>query len=256
MSDYVLPHSNPEEEERLTLMSQMLDPHMCFRLEQIGIGPGWNCLEVASGNGSVSTWLADKVGPSGHVVISDIDTTYLDRLAKTNLEVKKLDVTVDDLGGEYDLVCGRAFLHHIPERLNVVKRLADAVKPGGYILIVEPDFHPSLTSDSPIACMFFEGFLAWAANQGIDYYIGRRLGLLLRKAQFDDIRIHGETILFNGGSLVSRYWQLTMAELGEAIMTSGAITRSTMNEALALLDDPDFWAWQNSYVATSARKPK
>ena len=181
MADYVLPHSIPQEDERLTLMSRMLDPQMFFRFEQLGVAPGWTCLEVGAGNGSVSHWLAQKVGPTGHVVASDIDTRFLDRLALPNLEVRRLDVTRDPLGEGYDLVCGRAILHHIPQRIDVLGRLVDAVRPGGVILLEEPDFHPVLATDSLALRGFWEGFLAWAANQGIDYFVGRRIAAAARR---------------------------------------------------------------------------
>lgn len=74
MADYVLPHSIPQEDERLALMSRMLDPQMFFRLEQLGIAKVWKCLEVGAGNGSVAHWLAERVGPEGSVIASDIDT--------------------------------------------------------------------------------------------------------------------------------------------------------------------------------------
>lgn len=254
MSGYVLPHTIPQEDERLTLMSRMLDPQMFFRLEQVGVAEGWNCLEVGAGNGSVSAWLAGRVGPTGRVVASDIDTRYLDRLSPPNLEVRRIDVTVDPLGGPYDLVCGRAFLHHIPQRIDVVGRLAEAVKPGGFALIEEPDFHPVLASDSPVICDFWRGFLAWAANHGIDYFIGRRLGGLLAGLGFGNVAVHGETILFNGGSLPARYLKLTMAELEQPLLGSGLIGRTCWDETMALFDNAGFWTWQNSYVTTSGRK--
>jgi SAM-dependent methyltransferase len=244
-----------QEDDRLALMSRMLDPHMRFRLEQTGVGEGWRCLEVAAGNGTISQWLADKVGPTGHVVTSDIDTRFIERLAGPNLEVRQIDLTRDPLGGVYDLVCGRAFLHHIPERIEIVARLAAAVRPGGCLLISEPDFHPALASDSPLMCDFWRGFPAWAADQGIDYFVGRRLGGLLRKAGFGDIAVHGETMLFNGGSVAARYWKLTLEELGETIVASRLVARTTLDVTMALLDNADFWTWQNSYVAASGRKP-
>ena len=255
MSDYVLPHSNPLEDNRLTLMSEMLDPHMRFRLAQLGVGEGWKCLEVAAGNGTVSQWLAEKVGSTGHVVTSDIDTRFLERCSQPNLEVRKLDITRDALGEGYDLVCGRAFLHHIPQRIEMVSKLAAAVKPGGYMLIEEPDFHPVLATDNPVMRDFWQAFLAWAANQGIDYFIGRRLGALFGKAGFSNINVHGETILVNGGeSPEARFWKLTFAELGEPILASGLVTPTVWNEALALFDKPAFWTWQNSFVVTSGKK--
>ena len=74
-------------------------------------------------NESVSDWLAEKVGPEGLVVASDIDTRFLYRLSLPNVEVRKIDVTSDPLGEGYDLVCGRAFLHHIPQRIDVLEGL-------------------------------------------------------------------------------------------------------------------------------------
>jgi SAM-dependent methyltransferase len=255
MAAYVLPHTIPQEDERLTLMSRMLDPQMFFRLGQLGVGPGWKCLEVGAGNGSVSHWLAEKVGPEGRVVASDIDTRFLDRLALPNLAVRRIDVTRDPLGDEYDLVCGRAFLHHIPERIDVLARLAAAVRPGGAILIEEPDFHPVLASDSPLVRDFWQGFLAWAADHGIDYFVGRRIAPLLAGLGFADLAVHGETILFDGGSPVARYLKLTMQELEGSLVGSGLIGPTAWRETMALFDNPGFWTWQNAYVTTSGRKP-
>jgi SAM-dependent methyltransferase len=239
MAEYVLDHSIPQEDDRLTLMSRMLDPQMFFRLEQLGIAEGWKCLEAGAGNGSVSRWLSEKVGPDGHVVASDIDTRFLQRLSLPNLEVRKIDATSDRLGEGYDLVCGRAFLHHIPQRIDVLGRLADAVRPGGCILIEEPDFHPVLGSDSAAMRDFWQGYLAWAADHGIDYFIGRRIAMLLADRGFAQISVHGETILFNGGSLAASYLKLTMEELKPSLLDSGLIGQTDCNGLLrqpALLD--------------------
>jgi SAM-dependent methyltransferase len=114
--------------------------------------------------------------------------------------VRQLDVTKDPIREGYDLVCARALLHHIPERLDVTKRLAAVVKPGGFILLEEPDFHSVLATDSPAVRNFWSGFIAWAANCGIDYYIGRRIAPALDQAGMTEIDVHGETIMFQGGS--------------------------------------------------------
>jgi hypothetical protein len=60
MSDYILPHSDPLEDDRLMVMSKMLDPHMRFRLSWLGPLEGWKCLEVGAGNSTTSQWLADR----------------------------------------------------------------------------------------------------------------------------------------------------------------------------------------------------
>ena len=73
MGKYVLDHHLEGEAARLTLMSRLLDPMHRRHLESLGIGEGTRALEVGCGNGSISAWLAERVGPGGHVVAVDLD---------------------------------------------------------------------------------------------------------------------------------------------------------------------------------------
>jgi hypothetical protein len=66
------------EDQRLSLLEQIYDPGS-RRRRQI-VQPGWRCLEIGAGRGSMALWLAGQVGPSGEVVATDIDVTYLRRL--------------------------------------------------------------------------------------------------------------------------------------------------------------------------------
>src|SRR6516164_6521680 len=87
------------EDERLALLEQLFDP--ASRRRRDLVRPGWRCLEVGAGRGSMAVWLAEQVGPSGHVVATDIDITYLERLDVPNLEVRRhniLDDPLDALG--------------------------------------------------------------------------------------------------------------------------------------------------------------
>jgi 2-polyprenyl-3-methyl-5-hydroxy-6-metoxy-1,4-benzoquinol methylase len=77
---YILPHNLTGERQRLALMSELLDPMHRALPEKIGLRPGWRCLEIGCGNGSISQWLATKVGPKGHVTATDLDLRYIDNL--------------------------------------------------------------------------------------------------------------------------------------------------------------------------------
>jgi 2-polyprenyl-3-methyl-5-hydroxy-6-metoxy-1,4-benzoquinol methylase len=72
MAQYVWQHDLKGERDRLRLMSDLLDPSSRFHLERIGVVAGWCCLEIGAGNGSLSQWLAQRVGPTGHVIATDI----------------------------------------------------------------------------------------------------------------------------------------------------------------------------------------
>jgi predicted O-methyltransferase YrrM len=96
-----------EEDERLDLLEQIYDPSSRRRRSSV-VQPGLRCLEIGAGRGSMAVWLAEQVGPTGHVVATDIDTRYLARLDVPNLEVIQhsiLDDPLDLLGPPFDLVC-------------------------------------------------------------------------------------------------------------------------------------------------------
>ncbi len=69
----------------------------------------------------------------------DINPVLLEMLPAQNLSVQQMDVRTGELGSElYDLVTCRALLHHIAEYApQVLARMAEAAKPGGWLMIQE-----------------------------------------------------------------------------------------------------------------------
>jgi len=175
MAEYVWQHDLRGESDRLRLMSGLLDPSSKFHLLRIGVTTGWHCLEIGAGNGSLSRWLAQRVGPTGHVVASDIHADLMEGIAGGNLEVRRFDVVRDEPpDAPYDLVAIRALLHHLPERRAVVGKMARWLKPGGWLFVQEPDFYPTWTVEPPSQKGFWEQFIQWAANHQIDYSSGAK----------------------------------------------------------------------------------
>ena len=94
---YLLKHSWELENARLTTLAMMLDPKTTHRLNLLGVGAGWRCLEVGGGGGSIAQWLCQRVGPGGHVVATDLETELLQAIDEPNLEVRRHDITTDAL---------------------------------------------------------------------------------------------------------------------------------------------------------------
>src|SRR5215467_15342980 len=97
MSTYPISNADPDEERRLALLESLVDPGTIQRLSNLDVGPGWRCLEVGAGRGSIAKWLSEKVGTQGSVVAIDIDTRFLDAIGADNLQVLKLDVVDEPL---------------------------------------------------------------------------------------------------------------------------------------------------------------
>ena len=55
----------PTEVDRLRLLEKVYDAGTIEVLEQVGIKPDWNCLEIGAGAGSIAYWLADRAPRAG-----------------------------------------------------------------------------------------------------------------------------------------------------------------------------------------------
>jgi 2-polyprenyl-3-methyl-5-hydroxy-6-metoxy-1,4-benzoquinol methylase len=254
MAGYVWRHDLKGEAERLRLMSDLLDPSSTFHLQRIGVGTAWRCLEIGAGNGSLSQWLAQRVGPAGHVIASDIRTDLMEGIAGGNLEVRRFDVVHDEPSdAPYDLIAIRALLHHLPERRAVVSKIAHWLKPGGHLFIQEPDFYPTWTVEPPSQKRFWEQFLRWAVAHQIDYYVGRKIPEWLQAEGLLNICSEGHAILYSGGSKFAQWWDDGIREIADKLQSEGGISPATLEEFFTLYRDPAYWTTTIAFTATTAR---
>jgi len=149
MSSYALDNSWIRARRRLSLLEQQLDPMTKRRLIALGIQNGSGCLEVGARGGSVAVWLCDQVEPTGRVVATDISLELLQGVNRPNFEAIKHDIVVDSpLEGGFDFVHARWLLHDLREPELAIRRMIDALRPGGWSLLEELDFFPVHTSTS------------------------------------------------------------------------------------------------------------
>ena len=66
-------------------------------MTDLGVGPGWRCLDVGDGDGSVARWLAGRVGPEGRVTATDLNPRFLGGHGQPNLEVRRHNILEDSL---------------------------------------------------------------------------------------------------------------------------------------------------------------
>jgi 2-polyprenyl-3-methyl-5-hydroxy-6-metoxy-1,4-benzoquinol methylase len=133
-SGYAFQHTWQQERARLAALEAHCDPWSIANLETLDIQPGWRCLEVGAGGGSIAAWLCERVGPRGQVVATELETTFLETISAPNLEVRRHDITCDPLEeAAFDLVHVRAVLAHLPARAAVLRRLVVALKPHGWL---------------------------------------------------------------------------------------------------------------------------
>jgi SAM-dependent methyltransferase len=234
-------------------MSRLLDPMHRGHIERLGVGPGARTLEVGCGNGSVSAWLAERVGPGGRAVAVDLDLSLV-AADVPGLELRQADILAGPVEpGDFDLVTARAVLHHVADAEDAVVNLVASARPGGTVLLIEPDFLPVTVSEPAEVRAFWEGWLAWSRGQGIDYFIGRRLPAMLSGLGLADVGATAETAHYNGASAWASYWRLTVIELRARLVASGKLDDQLIDTFLARCADPAWWTQTIAFTAASGR---
>ncbi|WP_067450070.1 class I SAM-dependent methyltransferase [Actinomadura macra] len=197
---YLLDNARPEAGTRFDALSELFDPSTFRHIEQLGITSGWRCWEVGAGGSSVVTWLAGKVGPTGQVVATDIDTSWVAGPAEGVVKVLRHDVGRDapPEGGGFDLVHARLVLVHVTDRERALRTMADSLRPGGVLLLEDAD--PAL---QPLTCLdeygpeqmlankLRTGFRSLLTTRGVDLAYGRKLPRLLRETGLSDVNADG-----------------------------------------------------------------
>jgi SAM-dependent methyltransferase len=258
--EYTLDNAWVQARERLRHLESVFDPGSIRHLERLGVAEGWHCLEVGAGGGSLAAWLCDKVGPTGHVVATDLDTRFLDRLDYPNLEVRRHDITAEALpDAAFDLVHCRVVLLHLAGRDRALRNLVDALKPGGWLLVEEPDATPWLPDPRFEGGALFErgisAFIQVQAAAGADYLYGRRLYGDVRAAGLLDVEGEGRVNVIRAGTSHARVVQLSISQLRDRIVGAGLLTDEDMDPLLALFDDPGFVAMGVNLMAVWGRVP-
>jgi len=256
MSRYVLDHQLEGEKKRLALMSQLLDPMHRRHVESLGIRRDAQVLEVGCGNGSMSVWMAEHVVANGHVVALDLDLSLVNDVDDPRVEFRRGDIVAAPVEpSRFDLVTARAVLHHVTDPRAAIANLVASLRSGGTILLIEPDFLPVSIAKPADIRNFWNGWLAWSRERGIDYFIGRTLAPRLAVHGFKEIAGAAETAVYDGGSPWADYWFQTITELRGDLVQSGKLTNALIDTFLAACADPNWWTQTIAFTAVHGRAP-
>ena len=257
MLNYALDNSWDFARERLGSLAQCSDPLTRRRLAGIGIRPGWRCLDIGSGLGTIARWLCAKVGRSGRVVATDIDLRFLREIHAANFEARYHDIRTDGLPvAEFDLVCVRWLLHHLPEPERALAAIVKALRPGGWLLLEEPDFFPLVAAGSQPYIDFMTALTTTVvAEAGGGCLWARCLPSLIARQGLVSIGADAELALVRGGSRWAAFYQLTARQMRDRMIASGALSAEGCDAGLALLDDPSFWAPASAELGVWGRAP-
>jgi SAM-dependent methyltransferase len=235
MTPYLWDPSWERERERLEAQALLFESGTIRLLESLGVRPGWRCLEVGAGTGSIAAWLSEKVGPSGHVHATDIDTRFLADIGQPNLDVRCHDIAAEPLEvTDRDLVHARLVLMHLPGRDQALRHLVAALRPGGWLLLEDYDlltwgaFHPH----SPLQARVAEAVRRLFEEQGADPRYGLKLPAALIGAGLANVQSEARLTVVRSGTPHNEALALKLEQFKDKLVAAGLLAAEEIAQAI------------------------
>jgi SAM-dependent methyltransferase len=257
---YLFTHEDKAERERLAAIEAACDPITIEGLEKIGVKEGWRCLEVGAGGGSMAEWLCRRVGPTGKVVATDLQTKFLEAIDAPYLEVRRHDITTDNLEPDaFDLIMARKVLEHLAQPAAALAKMYGALRPGGWLYVEDTDMASFRRLSCPRPDLFervYSRFLEVMSAAGFQPTLGIRLGDELRSVGLEQIQFKGLMHEWTGGgdNPAGKVYRMTVARLRDRMTANGVVSNEDVDQFLTDIQSPDFHAITGVHVTAWGRK--
>lgn len=261
MVEYVFDSAEQQAEfARLKLLEDAFDAQTQQIIQSSGIASGWKCLELGPGAGSILAWLGDLVGSSGQVIGVDKNIEFLRSISAPQIQITAgniLDVELEH--SSFDLIHARYVLIHIVEAVKVIDKLVNLLKPGGLLILEEPDFTASQVIDNSLPNAQAQQRVNEAINQmfidiSLDPAFGLKLPLLLQKSNLNIERIVDNRHLCCGNSKVAKVMGSSAATLQSKYIQTQKASVQDIQIYLTNSSDNDFWTIYYSTISIIGRK--
>jgi SAM-dependent methyltransferase len=242
---YAFDNAAPQAGDRFANLSALYDEVTRRHLDRFGIGAGWCCLEIGAGGGSIARFMSDRVGASGHVVATDINTDWMAGALPPNVELRCHDIGTDALpAGVFDVAHARAVLTFVPERRIALKRMATALKPDGWILVEE--MLPPITEawewpdepDVALARKARRAIMEMIRRRGGDPTFPHELPGYVSTSGLADFGAEGYFVPYRTDAVVGLA-KANMDQLGSAVVEAGLMNAAEIERFHAILERPD-----------------
>lgn len=186
-------------------------------------------LDLASGAGTYTTWLAERVGPTGYVCAVDICHDYLQLARRQNAHSNSTfhcgsseALPFDD--ETFDLAWCAQSMQSLPDPIRALQELSRVTRPGGTIAILENDvLHQMLLpwpAEIELAVRTAQLHLFKQTHTNtLPYYIGRDMRSVFAAANLRDCHVRPYVSVRNTPltELEIRYLTLYLGEIAEFV---------------------------------------
>jgi trans-aconitate 2-methyltransferase len=110
-------------------------------LNMVAVREGLNAIDLGCGTGELTCMLADRL-PDSEVVGIDSSPEMLEQAKAKERPGLRFELrSIEDIGGEWDLIFSNAAIHWVDNHFGLIPRLFSAVRSGGQLAIQLPSNH-------------------------------------------------------------------------------------------------------------------
>jgi ubiquinone/menaquinone biosynthesis C-methylase UbiE len=198
----------------------MLRPITERLLVSAGVESGMRVLDIGCGPGDVSMLIADRVGPTGHVIGIDSSAEAIDaaRLrcvesGRSNVEFLVGGLDTYDATTMFDAAVCRYVLIHQAEPSEFLRSAGRLVRPGGVIALHEMDITRGIQSYPRVPHLheIYDAVVGAFLRAGTAFDVGGRLVRVFADAGLPPPKLFSQTIVERGEDTVLLRWMTELA---------------------------------------------
>ncbi|WP_017259599.1 methyltransferase domain-containing protein [Pedobacter arcticus] len=157
---------------------------------------GLKVLDIGCGTGAISKGIAEIVGPGGSVIGIDHTQAFINSGTETYQSCKNLKLIHADLFSfepeeKFDLIVSARVLQWLNNPTEALIKIKTMLKPGGAVSILDYNHSFLKWHPSPPKSMqkFYDVFLKWRADSGLDNTMANNLPKHLNGAGFKSVEV-------------------------------------------------------------------
>jgi SAM-dependent methyltransferase len=204
--------------------------------------------------------MAAEAGPSGRVSAVEINPRFLKE--GEGFEIIPGDILTLPLEeNRFDVIHARYVLVHLSGHRPLLEKLRRALKPGGWMVLEEPDFMTAKPVDGTdrekdAVRRVNRAIEAMYAAKGIDPSFGTTLPAMMSGLGMTEMFVEMDTPLVPGGAGVAEVMAQSAEQLAARFQATGEASAEDIGLYAAYCRNPERWAVYYATVGVCFRKPE